>query len=102
MEIDVMEHLTPSKMEEIVEDELRAIIRRFFNEYDVKEIDTNLKRIITNVSYDIVAKREEKGLSEIEEEFLTHKAKRLREIQTLLDNAKKELHEIINSIKREA
>jgi hypothetical protein len=76
MEIDVMEHLTPSKMEERGRDKLY--------------VET------------VVEKREEKGLSEIEEEFLTHKAKRLREIQTLLDNAKKELHEIINSIKREA
>jgi hypothetical protein len=73
MEIDVMEHLTPSKMEEIVEDELRAIIRRFFNEYDVKEIDTNLKRIITNVSYDIVAKMVDTVFNNKLEKMLTEK-----------------------------
>ena len=76
-EIDVMKYLSDGEIKEIVQDELRISIRQHFNECGRIEADNNLKRLIGNASYDVVAKMVDNIFGNKLEDLLT---KRVTEI----------------------
>jgi len=77
VEINVMEHLSDREIKEIVQDELRISIRQHFNECGRTEADNNLKRLISNASYDVVAQMVDNIFGNTLETLLT---KRVTEI----------------------